>query len=125
MISIIKVHKNRVAVYQDFKSRLDAEAHTEKYGGFVYDGDYRPDLFVDDTSVTIVPIEPTAEELKRREAEASRAEAKADSVTRYCATHTPAEIKDWVASRLPSLTAPETAFIARLCVALGVLYRDQ
>lgn len=125
MIVIVKTVGNRIAVYQDFKQREHAEAHAKKYGGFVYDGDYRPDLYVDDKSVTIVPIEPTAEELKRQETEASRAEAKADSVTRYCATHTPAEIKDWVAGKLPSLTAPEAAFIARLCVALGVLYRDQ
>ena len=34
---IVKVENNRIAKYQDFTSKSDAEAHSDKYGGFVAD----------------------------------------------------------------------------------------
>ena len=34
-LAIVKVENNRIAKYQDFPSKPDADAHVAKYGGFV------------------------------------------------------------------------------------------
>ena len=34
-LTIVKVEGNKMAVYQDFESKSDADAHKDKYGGFV------------------------------------------------------------------------------------------
>jgi hypothetical protein len=36
-LAIVKVENNRIAKYQDFESKSDADAHIGKYGGFVAD----------------------------------------------------------------------------------------
>ncbi len=36
-IAIVKVENNRIAKYQDFSSKADADAHIVEYGGFVVD----------------------------------------------------------------------------------------
>ena len=36
-IAIVKVENNRIAKYQDFELKLDADAHRDQYGGFVVD----------------------------------------------------------------------------------------
>ena len=34
-LTIVKVEGNKMAVYQDFESKSDADAHKDKHGGFV------------------------------------------------------------------------------------------
>ena len=36
-IAVVKVENNRIAKYQDFLSKSDADAHIAEYGGFVVD----------------------------------------------------------------------------------------
>lgn len=69
--------------------------------------------------------EMVAELAKKQAAQEARVEAKTDNVTQYITSHTPAEIKDWVQGKLPSLPAAESAFISRLAVAIGALFREQ
>lgn len=72
------------------------------------------------------PPQEMVEMLAKIQAERdAKIEAKSDHVTQYITTHTPAEIKAWVKGKLPTLTDPEAAFISRLAVALGALYREQ
>lgn len=55
-ISIIKVVNNRVAKYAEKATLEEAQAHCAEYGGFVYEGDYREDLWVDGEVVSIVTL---------------------------------------------------------------------
>ena len=36
-LAIVKVENNRIAKYQDYDSKSDADTHVDKYGGFVVD----------------------------------------------------------------------------------------
>jgi len=71
--------------------------------------------------------EPSADELAAladaQAAQEAKAEARSDNVTQYITRHTPDEIKTWVQGKLPSLPPAEAAFISRLAVAIGALYR--
>lgn len=60
--AIVRIENNRVAKYQDFITPEEAQAHVDKYGGFVHESD-RPycELFIDDGAVTIVPTEIPAQ----------------------------------------------------------------
>lgn len=69
------------------------------------------------------PLEFVATKAKIQASEDAKAEAKQDKVTQYIASHTPEEIRDWVQTKLPSLPSQEAAFISRLFVAIGALYR--
>lgn len=73
------------------------------------------------------PYVPTQEELDaaaaQQAAQDAKAAVKADNTTQFLISHSPSEIKDWVQGKLPSLPQNESAFIARLAVAIGALYR--
>jgi hypothetical protein len=71
--SIIKVENNRVAKFKEFNEAQDAQAHCEVHGGFVYDGSYSPELWVDGEAVTAVPLE-SSEEVKARVWESIKSE---------------------------------------------------
>jgi hypothetical protein len=64
--AIVAIQDNRVAKFAEFDTEQQAQAHCAKYGGFVYEGQYSPDLFVDGTAVTVQPIEETAEQIIAR-----------------------------------------------------------
>lgn len=54
--AIVKIQDNRVAQYAKFETAQEAQAHCDLYGGFVYEGDYSQDLWIDGEAVTIVPL---------------------------------------------------------------------
>lgn len=56
LIAIVRVENNRIAKFAEFQDMPAAQAHCEEHGGFVYEGDYSPELWVDGESVSIVPI---------------------------------------------------------------------
>lgn len=71
------------------------------------------------------PSQETLDEIAKKQAiEAAKNEAKEDHLVQYLTSHDPAEIKDWVQGKLPSLPAKEAEFIARIAVAIGALYRS-
>jgi hypothetical protein len=55
--AIVRVEDNRVAKFKEFEVESEASEHCDEYGGFVYEGRYRPDLWVDGEEITIRPIE--------------------------------------------------------------------
>jgi hypothetical protein len=59
MLSIVKINNNRIAKYAEFATAEEADAHSLQYGGFTYNGNYSPDLFVAGQTVTIQPIVQT------------------------------------------------------------------
>lgn len=54
-IAIVKTENNRIAKFAQFASENDATAHVTAYGGFVYEGTYSPELWVENSTVTIKP----------------------------------------------------------------------
>jgi len=58
MISITGIENNRVTKYATFSTLAECEAHATEYGGIVYDGDYSPELWVENGEVSIKPIPP-------------------------------------------------------------------
>jgi hypothetical protein len=55
-ISIVEVVNNRVAKYANHETEQQALDHCAIHGGFVYQGDYSTDLYIDGDIVSIVPI---------------------------------------------------------------------
>jgi hypothetical protein len=65
-LSIVKVVDNRIAKFSEFESLEEAESHCEEHGGFVYEGGYSPELYVEDESVSIVPVLDTTDYSAKR-----------------------------------------------------------
>lgn len=65
-ISIVKVENNRITKYARFDNEQKAQSHCEIYGGFVYEGEWSPDLFVDGDTVTIQPVTESPEQAIER-----------------------------------------------------------
>jgi hypothetical protein len=76
MLVIVNTENNRVSKFCQFGNQEDAEAHVEKFGGVLYEGIYRPDLYIDNGNVSIVAIEKTEAEIKKE------AQAKIDEIER-------------------------------------------
>lgn len=57
--AIVAVENNRISKFAEFPEKQLATKHVKKFGGFVYDGSYRPDLYIEDGKVAIVSIGPT------------------------------------------------------------------
>lgn len=54
--AIVETKNDRVKTFMDFETREEAEAHVEKYGGFVAQSDARVgDLKVNGQTVTVEP----------------------------------------------------------------------
>lgn len=65
--AIVKTKGDRVAVYDTFDAAADAEAHVEKYGGFVFETDARiRDVLITKDGVTISPRPEPEGKLKGR-----------------------------------------------------------
>jgi len=64
--SIVKVENNRIEKFAEFATEPEAQAHCEKYGGFVYQGYYSPDLYVNGETVTVQMEQETAEQVIKR-----------------------------------------------------------
>jgi hypothetical protein len=56
MIVIVGVENNRVSKFAEVGSDQEAQEHIATFGGFVYPGSYRPDLWVDGENVSIQPV---------------------------------------------------------------------
>jgi hypothetical protein len=65
-LAIVRVENNRIAKFSEFEDAEAAQAHCDEYGGFVYEGQYSPDLHVDGTTVTLQPVTETAEQVIAR-----------------------------------------------------------
>ena len=73
MLAIVKTENNRVAIYQRFDDPAQAQAHVDKFGGFVYAGEYSNDLFIADDGTVSQVSRVTPEQLQA----AKNAEARA------------------------------------------------
>jgi len=62
--SIVKVENNRITKFAEFETQETAQAHCDEHGGFVYEGSYRPDLWVDGEVVSVVEVVLSADELE-------------------------------------------------------------
>lgn len=58
MISITRVENNRVTKYASFTSLEECASHAQEYNGIVYNGEYSPDLWVENGVVSVVPYIP-------------------------------------------------------------------
>jgi hypothetical protein len=64
--AIVKVENNRVAKFMEFDNEPAAQAHCDVHGGFVYQGTYSVDLYVDGETVTVQPEPETADQVIAR-----------------------------------------------------------
>jgi hypothetical protein len=68
-LSTVKVADNRVAKYAEYPTEKEAQDHCDTYGGIVYEGEYSPELYIEDSVVTRVPLPDTTDyDLLRSEA---------------------------------------------------------
>jgi hypothetical protein len=66
--AIVKIENNRIAKFAEYAELLEAESHCAKHGGFVYEGKFTPDLFVEGQTVTVKPeVEKPEQAAKRLE----------------------------------------------------------
>jgi hypothetical protein len=64
--SIVAVENNRISKFQEFDTKELAEAHCQKYGGFVYPGEYSKDLYVEGHNVSVQAEQETPEQVIAR-----------------------------------------------------------
>jgi hypothetical protein len=64
--AIVRTENNRITKFAEFTEQDEAQAHCDEHGGFVHPGGYRPDLYVDGTTVTVQPIVETANQVIAR-----------------------------------------------------------
>ncbi len=61
--AIVATENNRVAVYMEFATQEEAQAHVDTFredypSGFVYEGSYAPELWVEGEMVSTKPLPP-------------------------------------------------------------------
>jgi len=56
-LSITRVENKRIAKYASFETLAECEAHATEYNGIVYEGEYSPQLWVENGEISIVPIQ--------------------------------------------------------------------
>jgi len=56
MISITGIEDCRVTKYATFSTLAECEAHATEYHGIVYDGNFTPDLWVENGKITHKPL---------------------------------------------------------------------
>jgi hypothetical protein len=64
--AIVKVENNRVTKFMEYATEPEAQAHCDLHGGFVYQGTYSVDLYVDGETVTVQPEPESAEQIIAR-----------------------------------------------------------
>lgn len=64
--AIVRVVDNRVDTCMEFATLEEAQAHCDTHGGFVYEGKWSPDLFIDGETVTVQPEVETPEQVIAR-----------------------------------------------------------
>jgi hypothetical protein len=66
-LAVVKIENNRIAKYQDFPSKSDADTHVDKYGGFVVEAPESGSMaywVVDGETITHDSSKQTADETK-------------------------------------------------------------